>query len=160
MKMRRWFFLALLALAISNICLAGLLYQAKQEVHVLKIQARNIIWDIDDIQVQKNDDNFKLTFASNGSTGYDWLVKDVPSGLKLGKISNKNVSVFESEPNELRTGSSSLSYLKGKALKDGKYDFQLIYKRSWEDKALYAYRISLECINKKIVSITIQDTLE
>lgn len=132
--LRRYAIPAILLIIIIGLSWA--LFQTKTELKTVKEKAMHLAFDRGDIQIQKSGDTFKLTFVSNGSTGYGWKVSDVSEKLDLDDITTEDLSPFSGADYQLRAGRSDIAYLKGKVLADGRYQFKLSYKRPWEKTSL------------------------
>jgi len=71
-----------------------------------------------------------MTFPSNPSTGYTWDTNEVYDKSRLQMIRNEYI-----EPDKAMPGQPGKQIYDFKALKSGKTQLKLVYKRSWEKKS-------------------------
>ena len=76
---------------------------------------------------------FIIALESNPTTGYSWQASYYESILELvGKSYETN-----EKANQSVVGAGGVEYFQFKALKAGKTEITLVYKRPWEEESLY-----------------------
>ena len=79
------------------------------------------------------DQEFVIALDSNPTTGYDWEESYDESMLRLDETESKYVV---DEKAEGLVGAGGTQYFRFKALKTGKTEITLVYKRHWETEIL------------------------
>lgn len=114
-------FLILIAVAVITICL---LAGCVGEVKTYTDEGQTI-----DIGVNQE---FVIALGANPTTGYDWEVSLDETVLELVE---KTYKLPEEAEHEV-VGAGGVDYFRFKALKAGKTEITLVYKRTWEEEGV------------------------
>lgn len=92
--------------------------------------------------------------ASNATTGYEWVVEDVPKTLKLEKLTYHD---YPSDMTDGKVGQGGYSQLIGKVLKKGTYHFYMTYKQPWKGGQIDScYEVQIRSTKNKSLHISMK----
>lgn len=95
--------------------------------------------------------------ASNATTGYEWVVEDVPKTLKLEKLTYHD---YPSDMTDGKVGQGGYSQLIGKVLKKGTYHFYMTYKQPWKGGQIDSrYEVQIRSTKNKSLHISMKKIL-
>ena len=113
--------------------------------------------EIGDYRVSTDEKTFEIDLASNGSTGYSWVVSDVNSEA----ITLESVTTHAYPGRSDIAGAGGYSQLTGRVTKSGKQSFKLTYCQDWDGgKKGMTYQVTINSTKNKISKIKLTEVSE